>query len=70
MKELKVTARSIRRANNTLVEKGIDFTKVTNYEGVLVTKTSLNGVIKVREVSNKKIKEAHEKSLRSYAEKL
>lgn len=70
MTKLKVTTESIRRANSNLVAKGIDFTVRYNYNGVIVARTTLNGIVKVREISKEKINEAYEKSLKLYAEKL
>jgi hypothetical protein len=70
MRKLRVTTESIRRANSSLVARGIDFTAKHNYSGVIVAKTNLNGVLKVREISKEKITESYEKALKMYAEKL
>ncbi|MHA8087342.1 hypothetical protein [Aquirufa sp. Wall-65K1] len=66
MSILKVTTESIRRANS----KGMDFNKMHHYKGIIVVKTNLNGIIRVREISREMINEAYEKSLRHYAEEL
>ncbi|MFL0161976.1 hypothetical protein [Aquirufa salirivi] len=66
MSILKVTTESIRRANS----KGVDFNKMHHYKGIIVVKTNLNGIIRVREISREMINEAYAKSLRHYAEEL
>ncbi|MEY2923093.1 MAG: hypothetical protein RL108_1719 [Bacteroidota bacterium] len=70
MKQLKVTTESIRRANSSLVARGVDFTVKHSYSGVIVAKTNINGVLRVREISKEKINESYEKALKMYAEKL
>lgn len=70
MKKLRVTTESIRRANSSLVARGVDFTVKHNYSGVIVAKTNLNGVVRVREISKERINESYEKALKMYAEKL
>ena len=70
MKKIRVTTESIRRANSSLVARGVDFTAKHNYSGVIVAKTSLNGVVRVREISKDRINESYEKALKMYAEKL
>ena len=70
MKKLRVTTESIRRANISLVARGVDFTVRHNYSGVIVAKTNLNGVVRVREISKERINESYEKALKMYAEKL
>ncbi|MFN3782538.1 MAG: hypothetical protein ACK4R6_01355 [Spirosomataceae bacterium] len=66
MKKLKVTTESIRRANSSLVSNGIK----QNYNGTIVAKSTINGIIRIREISKDKINESYEKALRMYGEKL
>lgn len=70
MRKLRVTTESIRRANSSLVARGVDFTVKHNYSGIIVAKTNLNGVVRVREISKERINESYEKALKMYAEKL
>jgi hypothetical protein len=70
MRKLTVTTESIKRANSKLVATGVDFANSHNYHGVIIAKTNLNGVVKVREISNDKINEAYGESLKKYAKKL
>jgi hypothetical protein len=67
MKNLRVTAESIRKANSNLMSKGVNFSA---YNGVIVAKTNLNGVIRTREISKEKINESYKKALKLYEEKL
>lgn len=70
MRKLRVTTESIQRANSSLVARGVDFTVKHNYSGIIVAKTNLNGVVRVREISKERINESYEKALKMYAEKL
>lgn len=68
--KFKTSPETIRKANKSLVVSGISFKVRNSYSGVIIARTSLNGVIKTREISKEKINEAFGKSLKDYAEKL
>jgi hypothetical protein len=68
--KFKISPDTIRKANRTLIVKGVDFHVKNSYVGVITTRIILNGVEVVREISGDKIKEAYGKSLREYAEKV
>ena len=72
MKTLKfiTSPNTIRNANKSLVSNGVNFNAKRNYSVVITVRTTVNGVIQIREITKEKINAAYEKSLKSYAEKL
>lgn len=71
MKEYRILSRSVKRANDNLIAKGVSSSSQKILKGgVIVVKTYIDGAINIREISKDKINEAYEKSLKDYAEKL
>jgi hypothetical protein len=68
--KFKTSTETIRKANISLMASGINSSVRNNYNGVITTRTILNGVVQTREISKEKINEAYGKSLKEYAEKL
>lgn len=68
--KFKISPETIRRANHSLIVEGVELKVRENYTGVITAKTTLNGVVRMREISKEKINQAYEKSLKEYAEKL
>ncbi len=66
---IKISPQTIRKANSSLVLSGVNSIK-EHFSGVITVRTTLNGIVKIREITKEKIKEAYGKSLKEYAEKL
>lgn len=68
--KFKISPETIRKANYSLVVSGINLNVRNSYSGVITARTTLNGIVQIREISKEKINEAYGKSLKEYAEKL
>ena len=68
--KFKTSPETIRKANYSLVVSGINLNVRNSYSGVITARTTLNGIVQIREISKEKINEAYGKSLKEYAEKL
>lgn len=66
----KISPGTIRSANNDLMLNGVDFSARKHYRGKITVKTTVNGVVNIREISKEEINEAYAKALEEYAEKL
>ena len=68
--KFKVSPETIRKANESMIATGVNSRIRENYTGIITTRTTLNGVVKIREINKDKINGAYKKSLIEYAEKL
>lgn len=68
--KFKISPEAIRKANNSLIIKGIDSSVRDNYSGVITTRTIVGGSVKIREISKQEINDAYAKALKQYAAKL
>jgi len=69
-RKYKVTTRAVRKANDSLVSRGLDNSVRSKYSGVVTVKHAYNGIEKKREISKEALNLAYKKSLVDYAQKL
>jgi hypothetical protein len=67
---IKVSTKTIRKANKVLLDSGVSSNVKNNYDGFIIAHTVLNGVVKSRIITKEKINEAFGDSLKKYAEKI